>query len=365
MACMDVCPKGAIHIEDSLKAYNAVIDEMKCVNCNACWDVCQSNNDVEYTYPIQWKQGWIINNELRAESSSGGAATSFSRFFIEKGGIVCSCTFSNGKFEFEFAESMDELNKFKGSKYVKSNPIGIYKKIREKLKDGNKVLFIALPCQVAAVKRFVKGKIEENLFTVDLICHGTPSPILLKKFLNDYGYSVEDIRDIKFRKKNNYHVYKDYRGIVPERVQDTYTHAFLICLDYTENCYFCKYACIERVSDITIGDSWGSNLKEEEVKGISLVLCQTDKGKWLINNSGMHFEDVDIERAVEQNHQLRHPSIPSEKRKQFLTLLQNKKGFNQAFSKCYPNVYYRQKLKGTLVKLGLIKSGVSIKNNTV
>ena len=130
------------------------------------------------------------------------------------------------------------------------------------------------------------------------------------------GWSAENIN---FRKKTKYHVYQEYEGIVPERVQDTYTYAFLNSLDYTENCYDCKYAKTERVSDLTIGDAWGSKLPaEDQEKGNSLVLCQTEKGKELLKAAGLHLEDIDFDKAVEANRQLRQPSKMPEQRAPFI-----------------------------------------------
>ena len=51
--------------------------------------------------------------------------------------------------------------------------------------------------------------------------------------------------------------------------------AFLCSLMYTDNCYECKYAKLERVSDLTIGDAWGTELTEEMKQGVSLALSQT------------------------------------------------------------------------------------------
>ena len=150
-ACIDICPKNAITIKDSLDAYNAEIDETKCINCNLCHNICQNNNMVDLVNPIKWYQGWAENEEVRAGGSSGGAASALMLAFVESGGYVCSCTFKDGQFVFDITNTKDDVSKFKGSKYVKSNPQGAYKKVKELLKSGEKVLFIVLPCQVAAV----------------------------------------------------------------------------------------------------------------------------------------------------------------------------------------------------------------------
>lgn len=358
MACVDVCARKAVSIKDSIYAYNAVIDENICINCNLCRKVCQNNHHVEMTKPIAWYQGWSFDESVRIKSSSGGAATSLAKAFIKMGGIVCSCTFNEGEFIFEFAENEKEINKFRGSKYVKSNPLGVYEVIKKNLIDGKNVLFIGLPCQVAAVKQYVGNKLLKSLYTIDLICHGSPSPQLLEMFFNEYKMSLNDIKAINFRKKTRFKIFNDYKKIVSDRIQDTYTYAFLSSLDYTENCYSCKYAQIERTSDITIGDSWQSNLSnEEKQKGISLLLLQTDKGIQLLSNSDMHLEDVDIDLAISSNHQLSAPSTKHKKRALFFKLINTGVSFNKAISKCCPEMYYKQKLKALLISLKILKSG--------
>lgn len=363
MACVDICPKKAITIEDNLSAYNAVIDKDKCISCNACYSVCQNNYPVKLMPSIKWYQGWAEEPSLRRNCSSGGIAAAISRAFIEDGGIVCSCTFNKGKFVFEFAERIEELNKFSGSKYVKSNPEGIYKRVKEYLKKDRKILFIGLPCQVSALKRYMGMQYEDKLFTADLICHGTPSVKLLEIFLNQYGYTLAKLKDIQFRVKAKFMVYGDYKGIITNGVSDKYSIAFLNSLIYTENCYSCQYACKERASDLTLGDSWGSELSmDEQKKGISLILCQTGKGSQLLNMANIHLEKVDIKRAIANNHQLSHPSVMPNGRDKFYKGLR-KHTFNSLVLWHLPKQCLRQDIKQFLIKAHIIRGGDGSKLN--
>ena len=354
MACIEKCPKDAIVIQDTKYAYNAIKKD-SCIECGACEQVCPVNNQPNIRKPIKWMQGWANDNCIRDSSSSGGFATAISTAFIQRGGIVCSCTFKNGSFIFSTAENESEVRTFQGSKYVKSDPSAIYKQIVNELKNCKKVLFIGLPCQSAAVQNYVPSKLLDNLFTIDLICHGTPSIEILKQFLNEKGYNLSQLHDIHFRNKNQFCVTGAYRSIVPQGVTDRYTIGFLNGLFYTENCYHCQYARLERVSDLTLGDSWGSTLSlQERKRGISLALCQTKKGQQLLDWANLHFEPVDIEKAEKANLQLITPSQAPECRKMFFEGLNKGISFHALVTRCYTNRCLRQDIKHIMINLPII-----------
>lgn len=355
MACLEVCNKGAITIKDQLKNLNAVIDSDKCVNCGACHQVCQNNKQINIVGPIAWYQGWSNSEVQRKVSSSGGFATELANYFIENGGIVCSCVFKNGIFCFDFAESKEDVKKFVGSKYVKSNPQGIYKKIYRLLSNGQKVLFIGLPCQVAAVKSFVGDKFSNRLYLVDLICHGSPSPKHIEQFLKESGYMLKDLNSIGFRKKDVFRIMQNEQYVDVPGVYDCYSLAFLNGINYTENCYSCKYARKKRVSDITLGDSWGSDLTvEEQRKGISLAFCQTEKGQEMLEKSNVVLLPVDIEKAISNNHQLERPSKKPDTYDAFFDALQAGKSYKVAVKMGLPRTYRNQQIKKILIKLKLL-----------
>lgn len=356
-ACVDICPKSAITIKDTLKAYNAVIDTDKCVNCDVCMRVCQQNNRIESAKPIHWHQGWCKDRVLRKNGSSGGVCGALATAFVRMGGVVCSCIFKDGEFGFSFADNLNDIEQFVGSKYVKSNPKGVYKELRKRMQHGEKVLFIGLPCQVAAVKIFVGEKLQVGLYTADLICHGTPSPQLLEIFLRQYGRSLDEIQDIRFRIKGGFQVYEGFKGVITTGVTDKYLIAFLNSLTYTDNCYSCYYAKTERVSDLTLGDSWGTNLtREEQKQGVSLILVQTEKGVELLKNAELHFEDVDIENAIKNNHQLYEPSNAPVTRESFFDGITKNKKFNSLVFKCFPKDCLKQDVKCVLIKTGIRKT---------
>lgn len=366
MACIDICSQQAIQIKDSIFAYNAVIDDDLCINCNACKIVCQANHPAMDRKPIIWNQAWAQNESIRQQGSSGGVATALMKSFIKEDGCVCSCAFEDGIFGFQIINSLDDTYKFSGSKYVKSNPVGAYKSVKKHLTNNKKVLFIGLPCQISSLKNYVGEKLQKNLWTVDLICHGSPSPQILNHFLRQHRYDLNCLKDIRFRKKTNFQLFdfdqkeNKYRDLIGKGEMDKYLIAFLNCACYTDNCYSCNYAKIERVADITLGDSWGSDQPKDEIgKGVSLVLCQTKKGVELIEKSELVLKAVDLNKAIDRNHQLKEPShMPSNRNALLHGVIRGEK-FDVLMWRYFPKQCLKQKIKKYMIKLHLLRRNLS------
>ena len=238
---------------------------------------------------------------------------------------------------------------------MKSDPSGAYRQVRSLLKAGRKVLFIGLPCQVSAMRNFVGERLGGRLYTIDLICHGTPSPQLLEMFLEERGYKLGEIAYIAFRRKASFQLRDGSAAIDTPGVVDRYLIAFLEGLDYTENCYSCAYARRERVSDLTLGDSWGSELEDEAGGGISLALCQTEKGKELLRMAKLKVLPVDENLAAANNKQLNRPMERPAAREQFLRNLNSGMPFERAVQKALPKRCRRQDIKRALIRLHLWK----------
>lgn len=348
MACFDSCQFGAISVEDTLEKRRAVIDPKKCVECGACRRMCPQLNPVELREPIKWWQGWATDPKERAESSSGGVATAISRAFLARGGMVCSCAQTGGSFKFLLTDMMPDIEKARGSKYVKTNPQGVFKSVRDALRAGREVLFVGLPCQVAAMRNYT-GKFSERLYTVDLICHGTPSPELLSRFLGEHNKVLNEELILDFRKKAQFQL--RYRGAETGmfgRIMDRYTIAFLEGMSYTDNCYSCRYAQVRRASDVTLGDSWGTELAEEKAGGVSLMLVQTEKGKQLLELADVTLSPVDERRALESNGQLSAPSKKSAGRVIFFNALAEGKTVDDAVFKAAPRTCIKRSVKSVI-----------------
>ena len=183
--CLCVCKKDAITLVDKISAISAEINTDKCVKCGSCHNICPMNNPPTKNTQLSHYQGWAKDEETRKKGASGGIASAIMKKFLMEGGYVAACTFQNGEFCFKVDNNIESYKSFRGSKYVKSSPQTVYSQIKECVKKKNKLLFIGLPCQVAAVKNFLNCEEQEYLYTIDLICHGTPSPKCLDLYLSE------------------------------------------------------------------------------------------------------------------------------------------------------------------------------------
>lgn len=354
-ACMNACPHEAIHLVDDMKIINAVIDPDLCVNCGRCTSVCPNNNPVEQHDQIFWWQGHAADPEIRRRSSSGGIATALISRFLSTGDCVCSCLFTGGKFTFCCTCDRDMEGAFAGSKYVKSDPGYVYGDCRSALERGQRLLFIGLPCQVAALKNYIPQRLQERLYTVDLICHGTPSIKLLELYLEQNGISMDALSQITFRHKDpvGFALRINERSISYDGTVDRYLISFLNAANYTEHCYSCQYATTRRVGDLTLGDSWGTDRVDEMRRGLSLITVQSDKGANLLAEADLQLYTVDAARATASNGNLHHPSRKPEKREWFFRKLRDGADYNRLIMRLYPRQCLRQNVKALAIRLRL------------
>lgn len=343
-ACYSKCPKNAIKmVEDSEGFLRPQIDENLCISCGLCKKVCPSNNSLDLHTPTEVYAGWDKNDTDKRKSSSGGIATLLSKKFLENGDYVCGAVFDGGlTVRHKIISKLEELDMLRGSKYVQSIIGDCFKQIKELLDKGKKVLFIGTPCQVCGLKSFI-GKDDNSLYTIDLICHGTPSQMTFGKYIDyiDKKFNA-NIDSCSFRDLSGFNMtFKESDKVIysKEFTKDIYGIGFLQHLYYGAFCYKCSYAQKSRISDLTLGDFWGIDKefieKYKPQNGLSVLLVNTDKGKCLvdyISNDADLYERT-LEEAVNGNKQLRAPSQKHKNRDKFFLLLADK-GFNKAAKKC-------------------------------
>ena len=222
----------------------------------------------------------------------------------------------------------------------------------------SEVEFIDYRFGVDITNRLKKPQSKAESIVDKILKNRTPWNYLKKKnffkemYLKEKSVDIEELEGLNFREKTSFGLRSVGKNNGFPRIVDMYTYAFLKSIDYTENCYSCRYASQSRVSDISLGDSWGSELSEEEKKkGISLVLCQTKKGDELLKKSNVELFDAVITRAIQLNHQLEYPSrIPSSRMFFFENL---EKGFDFAMKKILPKEYLKNEIKIILSKVGI------------
>lgn len=183
-ACYNICPKNAIKmVENSEGFLYPVIDKDKCINCNLCTKVCPlfKKDKVEHkipeTYACYNKDNNIIKN-----SSSGGIFYLLAENILKNNGVVFGAGFDEEHNVIHIkAETLEELSKLMGSKYVQSSIRDTYKETKKLLEEDRYVLFTGTPCQIQGLKLFL-NKDYDKLYLQDIICHGVPSPKMWKKY---------------------------------------------------------------------------------------------------------------------------------------------------------------------------------------
>ena len=262
-ACYNICPHNAIEMkEDEFGATYPEIIKEKCVNCKLCQKVCPQLKEIKYNTPQKAFAMYSKNGKIREESTSGGAATLFYTSILNDNGVIYGADNINceGKFNFIRITNKEPLKRIKRSKYVHCYINNNYLKVKEDLEKGKKVLFIGTPCQVSGLKEFLI-KSYDNLYLIDLICHGVPTQKFLHEQIKLLKLKEKSIKKITFRNSSGYKlsIYNENNKLIYDEYSDgvPYCREFLKGTIFRENCYNCKYARIERISDITIGDFWG------------------------------------------------------------------------------------------------------------
>ena len=206
-ACVNVCPVSCIKMHTDDEGFKfAKANESICINCSLCVETCPIQSPWDKKEPLKTLASYNKKQEICLKSSSGGIFTLLAEDILEQGGVVFgACFTSDWDVEIDYIENKDELQKFRGSKYVQANVGDAFAKVEQFLKQGRKVLYTGTPCQVAGLNHCLHKKYD-NLFTVDVACHGVPSPMLWKRYRNEVKERYlkgEDFTYINFRHQDN------------------------------------------------------------------------------------------------------------------------------------------------------------------
>lgn len=342
--CADACPKDAICMrEDAYGFEYPAIDMEKCIKCGKCTQICAFTEPTEASL----RETFLATSKdsvVKQHAASGGIFAEAAKYVLEKGGIVWGAAFDPDVMSVQHIAitRKEDIPRLQGSKYLQSNTKGIFKIIKQQLEQERTVLFSGTPCQCAALKVYVGGK-AENLFLIDVVCHGVPSQSFFR-----YCIALEEKRNhgkleyIQFRSKDvpwgNFVAKLAFRqrGKLMERnyipAVFSYYKLFLGAKTYRESCYHCPFASEKRGSDWTICDYWGiteahpeldENHLQEFQRGASGIIVNSEKGKRYFDEIRKQLITVEstFEKLAKHNEQLQHPVLVPEDRGKIMELI--------------------------------------------
>lgn len=330
-ACASICAHHCITMHEDAEGFKyPQVDTTACVDCGLCEKVCpilhpESDNNILQVIAAKNK-----DEVVRKESSSGGVFSILAEAFIDDGGVVVGCAMNKELQAVHIiCETKEELIRLRSSKYVQSDIEGIFPQVCQLLRDGRKVLFSGTPCQVAGLRNFLIKRYD-NLFCVDLLCHGVPSPKLFREYKNtiEQRYNSKAIFvNHRCKEKSWKRLYIDFKfengkEYFKSATFDPYMQLFLGNQSQRSSCFHCPFTSPHRQGDISLGDFWGMGRtlpKFDDDKGISMILINTDKGLELYR----HIEDdmisfnTNFEQAVSGNQVLAENILGEDLRNEF------------------------------------------------
>ena len=353
-ACLQKCPKQCISLHEDKEGFlYPKVDLSVCIDCGLCERVCPVLNQSDERVPLEIFAAKNPNEQIRKESSSGGIFTMLAESTIDAGGVVFGVKW-NEHFEavHAYTETKEGLGAFRGSKYVQSQVGETFKQAEQFLKQGRQVLYSGTPCQIAALKLYLR-KDYENLLTVDIICHGAPSPGVFRWYLSEeltqeaarqsgkkiqfrsslpipsiakadvlaceQGFEIEDIRfrdkclgwakfsfvlSLKSLSKVTTAGEKNSVSLSYSLYQHVFLRGFLNDLYLRPSCHDCPSKSGKSKSDITLADYWGiysiiPTLADD--KGVSAVVVNSKRGASQIKSLGVKLYEVPISDLLKKN----------------------------------------------------------------
>ena len=362
-SCAQKCPKHCISMIEKEDGFlYPQIDNSLCVNCGLCVKACPALSDEVAAKPYKAYALFNKDDDERRESSSGGVFISFAKRRIEEGGGVCGVVFDSRWMPHHVcAETLEDMRPMMGSKYVQSRTDKVYQECEVYLKSGRKVLFTGTPCQCSALHTFLRHKEYPNLLTIDVICHGVPSPGVWKEYLNEtFGEqsscrrqaadgkntvlnsslnAKSPIGDIKFRDKTD--GWEKYRFVVRRKSavkadknsvllsdmhrDNPFMKGSLSDIYLRPSCYNCPAKKGRSGSDIQMADFWGIREVDRKFyssKGVSMLIVHTQKGMDFLNKMKGRIKQID-ERVDLLNRSYSHCAIPHPRREEFFYRVDN------------------------------------------
>jgi acetyltransferase-like isoleucine patch superfamily enzyme/coenzyme F420-reducing hydrogenase beta subunit len=340
-ACGDICSQNAISFKtDNEGFWYPEVDTGKCTNCGLCEKVCPvihawelKKNDFEKPdcYAAVHK-----NLEVVFDSNSGGLFSALAEKMYKDGGYVGGAVYNDDWSVSQFiSDNKQDIGRLRNSKNPQSNFSGFFRRVREILNAGNKVLVCGCPCQMAAMRTFL-GKNYENLVIVDFICRGICSPKVWRKHLDSlekkYDSSIVHIKtkskEYGWRKLTFKYIFANERSYFETKDENLFTSGYFSGVYCRPSCFDCRFKGVPRISDITIADFWGIEKVDKSLDndlGTSLILVNSEKGRIYFDSIQQKIKYISIPfDSLPENQPLMTSQKPSKlNRDEFFSDLQN------------------------------------------
>lgn len=329
-ACKAICPKDAIAmVADEEGFLRPQVDVSRCIGCHRCEQVCPVLHPGEPDVSPTAYAAYTKDENLRRQSSSGGIFTELAKPVIAAGGVVFGCVWERPALEaiHAKAETLEALAEMRGSKYVQSDLRETFREAKAALMAGRQVLFSGTPCQIAGLNSFL-GRTYVNLLTVEVICHGTPSPAVFAVYKAGIERRGLSLADVVFRDKRiSWRRFSLVASVVEKEIvvelsgRNMFMRAFGSNLCLRPSCYRCIAREGRSGADLTIADFWGIERVCPELddnRGTSLVIVHSARGceAWQQVDHGLNVREVPFEAALAGNPSYRS-SVPLPKGRRY------------------------------------------------
>lgn len=315
--CAAVCAHNAISMQPDEEGYlYPVIDAALCRECGACKRACSFQQPPAFRTQQQYHAARHNDQAVLERSTSGGVFGALAAHTIAEGGVVFGAVMDDVlHVRHAMAQTPEELLPMHGSKYIPSDVSAVYPALETALREGRPVLFTGIPCQVAAMRRWVEQRClpDGQLTTLDVLCHSLSSPLIWREYVQNVESHYNDrIQSIAFRSKKigwskraMHVVLQDHGDVSAE--QNRRLNYFNLwesqCMN-RPSCHSCPFAAAHRMGDFTAGDfvgveqvSWPHPAEE----GVSVLLTNTDRARELLPNLPLTVMSVERKQCLQQS----------------------------------------------------------------
>ena len=364
-ACAQKCPIQCIKMEkDAEGFYYPTINESVCINCSLCESVCPVIKEYKVCQDCTNAYVAYDYSEERLSSSSGGVFAVLAHAILKNEGAVFGV-----QWDYDWTAkhigiwTENDVFKIRGSKYIQSRIDNTYIQVEKYLKKGQKVLFSGTGCQVAGLKKYL-GQEYNNLYTVDVFCHGVPSIDVWNAYIlfleKQQKAKIENI-NLRYKETAGWEKYETLFGfsngktVRQAAIEDPFMRLFLSNACLRPSCYKCRFKDVYRCSDISLGDAWGIDTYCPEMndsKGTSAVLIHNQKGQRLFESvkKSLRIEKVDVNDILPITSDARRELPVPKIRKKMMERIKKDRDFEDIYSCLKPTILTRLKYKVGILK---------------